>query len=367
MYSFPTVDPIPVPAPIWLLKALHIVTMSLHFVAVQMVLGGLLVALCLHIFGRRTESRTAAAAIARRLPIVMTYVINLGVPPLLFAQVLYGRTLYTSSVLIGAWWIAVIPLLAICYWQLYFFSAKVEEGKSGWWFGAIAFLLAGLIAQIYTGNMTLMLRPEVWQSMYQTSPGGVHLPSGDPTMPWRLLSMFCGGLMLSGLWLLWISTRSVFEPSASRFMAKLGGRLAAAMALVEMAVIPQVVRSQPAGVQQALAADPLAQGASYAWMAMAALALLVGLWGGFTQAGRVLLPWVALVVAVVRTVSIALYRDVLRDQTLLSKGFDVWQRNVITNWGVVILFLVLFVGGLATVGWLMSVVAKARPVMEKIA
>ncbi len=28
----------------------------------------------------------------------MTYVINLGVPPLLFAQVLYGRAIYTSSV-----------------------------------------------------------------------------------------------------------------------------------------------------------------------------------------------------------------------------------------------------------------------------
>ena len=36
-----------------------------------------------------------------RLTVVMTFVINLGVPPLLFAQVLYGRALYTSSVLIG--------------------------------------------------------------------------------------------------------------------------------------------------------------------------------------------------------------------------------------------------------------------------
>jgi len=33
---------------------------------------------------------------------VMTFVINLAVPPLLFAQVLYGRALYTSSVLIAS-------------------------------------------------------------------------------------------------------------------------------------------------------------------------------------------------------------------------------------------------------------------------
>ena len=35
MQSFPAVDPIPLPAPVWLFKLLHIVTLSLHFVAVQ--------------------------------------------------------------------------------------------------------------------------------------------------------------------------------------------------------------------------------------------------------------------------------------------------------------------------------------------
>ena len=29
------------------------------------------------------------------------------------------------------------------------------------------------------------------------------------------------------------------------------------------------------------------------------------------------------------------YRDGVRDLTLLSKGFDVWNRTVVTNWGVV--------------------------------
>ena len=42
MNFFPIVDPIPLPAPVWLLKALHVTTLSLHFVAVEMLLGGLL-------------------------------------------------------------------------------------------------------------------------------------------------------------------------------------------------------------------------------------------------------------------------------------------------------------------------------------
>ena len=60
----------------------------------------------------------------------MTYVINLGVPPLLFAQVLYGRAIYTSSVMIGLRWIAVIPALILAYWLLYRFSAALDAGKS---------------------------------------------------------------------------------------------------------------------------------------------------------------------------------------------------------------------------------------------
>src|SRR5579884_1600028 len=116
MPSFPLIDPIPLPAPVWLMKALLVLTFALHIATVQMLLGGLMVVPGLKLLGGGASANTAAVAIARRLPVLMTYVINLGVPPLLFAQVLYGRALYTSSVLIGAWWIGVIGLLMATYW-----------------------------------------------------------------------------------------------------------------------------------------------------------------------------------------------------------------------------------------------------------
>src|SRR5580700_11387248 len=111
MNPFPAVDPIPLPAPVWLLKLLHIVTLSLHFVAVEMLLGGLLLAVLLSLLSKSVHAHVTARALAKRLTIVMTFVINLGVPPLLFAQVLYGRALYTSSVLIGIYWISIIAVL----------------------------------------------------------------------------------------------------------------------------------------------------------------------------------------------------------------------------------------------------------------
>jgi len=76
------------------------------------------------------------------------------------------------------------------------------------------------------------------------------------------------------------------------------------------------------------------------------------------------LGWAASLVALLIEVMLVIYRDGVRDVTLLNKGYDVWDRAVATNWWVVGLFLVLFVAGLGVVGWLISVVARARRVME---
>ena len=71
--------------------------------------------------------------------------------------------------------------------------------------------------------------------------------------------------------------------------------------------------------------------------------------------------------AALTEIMFTVYRDGVRDMTLLSKGYDVWDRVVVTNWSVVGLFLVLFVAGLGVVGWLVSVVARAQKVMESAA
>ena len=76
------------------------------------------------------------------------------------------------------------------------------------------------------------------------------------------------------------------------------------------------------------------------------------------------LGWVAATLALLIELTLVIYRDGVRDLSLLAKGFDVWNRTVVTNWSVVGLFLVLFVGGLGVVGWLISVVARAQKPME---
>lgn len=371
MHPFPAVDPIPLPAPIWLFKLLHIVTLSLHFVAVEMLLGGLLLAVFLSLFRSSQNSHVTARAIAKRLTVVMTYVINLGVPPLLFAQVLYGRALYTSSILIGAYWISIIVLLMFVYRMLYRFSAQLEAGKTAWPSGLIAWLLAGFVARLLSTNMTLMLRPEVWRDMYSASAAGRFLPAGDPTLTPRWLLMLAGGLFIGGLWLLYLSARSTFTSEEKRYIAGFGGKVAALGGIVYLAAGLWANAVQPAPVKAMLAAPPEGYGfyryyelGGYLWLLLVAVGVLLAAFAGFAKVAATWVAWAGVLVALLVEIAFTVYRDAVRDLTLLGKGLNVWDRVVVTNWSVVGLFLVLFVASLGVVGWLVSVVARAEKPME---
>ena len=370
MHPFPAVDPIPLPAPLWLLKLLHIVTLALHFVAVEMLLGGLLLAVVLSLFRNSPHALVAARALARRLTVVMTFVINLAVPPLLFAQVLYGRALYTSSVLIGLYWISIIFILMLTYWLLYQFSSRLEAGKSAWWAGLSAWLLAGFIGRLLSTNMTLMLRPEVWRDMYSASSAGAYLPTGDPTLTPRWLLMMAGGMFVGGLWMVYLAGRSTFTAEEKKVMVGIGGKVAAVSGIVYLVaglwaagVQPQVVKAGLAG-GSAYPLYKLAGFAGYGWLALVVVAVLLGGIAGFGKITAGWLGWSGAVVVLLTEIMFTVYRDGVRDVTLLSKGYDVWDRMVVTNWSVVGLFLVLFVAGLGVIGWLVSVVARAQKTME---
>ncbi|MCU0783537.1 MAG: hypothetical protein MUF81_05715 [Verrucomicrobia bacterium] len=373
MNLFPAVDPIPLPAPVWLFKALHILTLALHFTAVEMMLGGIIVAAWLNFRGSSnrgapasSQQLRAAFSIARRLPVVMTFVINLGVPPLLFAQVLYGRALYTSSVLIGLWWISVVVLLTICYWLLYRFAARAEAGKSAWGFGLAAWVLAEVIARIYTSNMTLMLRPGVWNQMYSKSALGVWLPTDDPTITPRWLFMLAGGLTATGLWMIWLAGRKQIESQVRNYLAANGGRLALVMIVAQTVMAFFVFNAQPEAVRAGLAANLVYKTSGFGWLSLAALILGVAAWSALAKPATAFAGWLAASVGFLSIACMTLYRDGIRDLTLGLSNYDVWDRVVVTNWSVVGLFLVLFVIGLGVLGWLISVMVRAKTVSERV-
>lgn len=369
MDLFPLVDPIPLPAPVWLFKVLQSVTLTLHFTAVYFMVGGLFLATWWAIRGRRRDDGrmvAASGAIARRLPIVVAYVINLGIPPLLFSQVLYGRALYTSSILIGVFWIMVIFMLVAAYFIMYKMAKRADTGWAYGWMGIIALLLVMKIGFVYTNNMTLMLRPDAWVEMYRSNSTGAHLAHGDPTILPRWLYMMLGSVGMAGIGLMLLGMKSGIEEGAAAFLRSRGALLLAFFTLVQMVLAVWVYRAQPEAVRAGIWASLFYKGLFGAWFLSALALVALGLFGAVSAARRAWLP--AALAGTVGFVNIALwvlFRDGIRDVTLGLHGYDVWARNVYTNWSIVILFLVLFVAAVGLTGWMGLVTVRAKGADER--
>jgi hypothetical protein len=362
VFQFPNVDPIPLPAPVWLFKLLHIVTLTLHFVAVQLLIGGLSLATLWNFLGKRNnDARDASASIIRKLPTITTYVINFGVPPLLFAQVLYGRALYSSSVLIGLYWFSVVVVLTLLYFLLYKAADRANEGKAFWGYSLASFLGVIYIAKVFSTNMTLMLRPDSWQSIYQASNGlGNVLPTGDPTTVPRLLFMIIGSLGLGGIAVGLFGSFGNDSETAKAYLIKWGARVAVVFSAAQIGLGYWVFKTQPAAVQSELLEHSLFSLGAYGWVIFAALTTIAScafLLAGATRAR--LVGTIAFAIGFLSTAMAVLARDGIRDITLAHLGFDVWDRAVASNWSVVLLFLGLFVGGLALIAVLLIAVSRS--------
>ncbi len=367
--KFPAVDPIPIPAPVWLMKLLSLVTLALHFAAVMILIGSLLLVIVHSIKGRSPNGKTSlavAAVLARRLPTTMTFVINLGVPPLLFAQVLYGRAIYSSSVLIAVLWISVIFQLMLAYWLLYRTQVALANGKAAWIPALVALLVVMSIGQIYAMNMTLMLRPEVWQAMYANSPNGLQAVKGDPTMGPRLMFVITGGLVFGGMWAVMHSNMKHLDEAVKRALARSGGIMAAIGGLTQLGCGYMVVSAQSPEIQSGIGASPLLKVSAILCVAGLAVAALVGGLQGLKSKATFWVSFIGALFAFVGNAGAVIVRDGIRDLTLKPKGLDVWDRIEASNWGVIGIFLLLFVIMVVAIIWLLLVMRQATPPQEEV-
>lgn len=192
----PTPDTIPV-AWGWFYFLLML-TFPMHLLLMNAMLGT--TAIALHSKMKRDEVSTRLShELAKTIPLLVAFAVNLGVAALLFIQVLYGNLIYTSSILMGRFWLAVVPLLIIAYYALYLFDFRFKQlGRAGTAIVALSFLIFLSTAFIFTNNMTMMLDPRKWAA-YFDNPGGTILNlSYVPLLP-RYLHFIVGGLAVGGL------------------------------------------------------------------------------------------------------------------------------------------------------------------------
>lgn len=337
----PSFDPLGLALPGPLLLALSYLTLTLHFIAMQFT-GGAAVLLLLT-WGRRPG---IARFFGTSLPLGFSYLVTFGIPPLLFVQVVYGQFFYTSSVLIGAFWIGVIPLIIVGYGAAYWHRMTRDKAtRFQVLLIATTVLVVLTVGYIYVNNLTLSQRPERWLAHYRAFPAGGSLNAGEPTLHARYTLFIAPALFAAGLSLVlrasFLRRRGVTVEAEDSYRVGLRS-MTAAVALQTIAIVG-LWFTLPSNVKQALV-RPGALGALSVAAIVCGLSAFALAYLARRRAG-VGVPILAAHLFAAAVACLVVARDLVR-QIYLQPYFRVDTAKVLPQWGMASAFGIVLLAGL---------------------
>ncbi|MBD3265812.1 hypothetical protein GF373_04015 [bacterium] len=199
----PPPDPLGIPSLAIIFQALGWLTLTLHIIFMNFVLGGtFIVTLQEWIYGNNPEVAKGNSLLIRIMPVAISLAITMGVAPLLFVQVLYGQFFYSANIMMGGIWLSIIGLVMIAFYALYILIAKRPADQRASWTtkGILLFnlLLFFAIAFLFTNNAVLTENPHYWPDIYSKVKSFV---APDASLLPRYLHNVVGAVGIAGVWM----------------------------------------------------------------------------------------------------------------------------------------------------------------------
>lgn len=344
----PSADTIPV-AWGWF-QFLLLLTFPIHLLAMNAMVGSLAIGVVQQ-FKNDEVGTKLAHRIAVMLPLVIAFVVNFGVAPLLFVQVLYGQFIYTSSVLIGIFWIMVVPVLIIAYYGAYLYDFKFNGlGAAGKWVGLFVLILLMCVGYFFSNNMLLMTLPEQFVHYFQFRDGSM-LVSGHQSFLPRYLHMITGSIAVGGLFVVLLGKfRASQNPELADRAASVGMRTFFIMTLINVLFGLWYLVSLDKPNMMLFMGRDLAATVCFLLALLLVVAVLVTSYRkrfAATLTGTVILVYL-----------MSFLRAWLRSD-MLSEYFNLGQLTVEPQYSPMIFFFVCLVGGLICIGWLVAKTVRA--------
>jgi hypothetical protein len=363
----PQPDPLPQPAAAWLLWALLQATFLLHVLAMNLVLGGAILAL--HCRLQRSPAEAAQRArflqlFDRALPVAIAATVTLGVAPLLFVQVLYGRVFFVSSILMGWFWLAVVLLLIGAYYGAYWLALRGDgRGRAGRWLASLMTLAFASVAFLQVTNASRGLRLSTLLEAFRRDPRGLTLNLGDPSFWPRYLHLLLGAVAVAALVLAFVGAlRRAEDPAFARWALRRGTAIfgVATVANVFVGLLFLVALPKPVLVRLAggdaqamgLLASGILLGVALAGAALLAL--------GARDPARAARALGVLMLATL--VSMLLLREEIRRITLREAGYAA-AAWVTPQWGPFMVFVASLAVGAATIVWMVRAIVHGKPAL----
>jgi hypothetical protein len=327
-------------APLWLITVLHVVTLTLHFAAMNFLLGGTIVLL----LGRMNDRWRDATVktYVKLLPSAMAATVTLGVAPLLFLQLVYYQQAYSAAIVSGWLWIGIIAAAIIGYYFFYGASFATDE-KTGRLpvFLGISFVMLLFISFVYSTVFSMAERPDLYRMLYAGNQSGLVINTDVGSWGWRWLHMVLGAVTVGGFCVGFVgrSSESVFSVGKKFFL--FGMVITMLLGLVYLLTLGDYMVSfmrSPA-----------------IWVLVVSIVLSLGALHFFFQKKWLL----AGLMVFVSMLGMVVVRHFLR-LIVLEGHFDPGTIKVAPQWSVFVMFLVCFLAAVGLVWYMLKLFISDR-------
>lgn len=346
-FLIPTPDTIPAP---WeFFEFLLILTFFAHLIFMNAMLGTAIIALVREMRAQPNDP-PPCRDIAGKLPYTIAFAVNFGVAPLLFLQVLYGHFIYTSSILMGVYWLSIIGLLILAYYSAYLYkmAGDLTAGTRKRTLTTSLVLLL-TIAFFFVNNITLMQTPQTWDLYFQR-PGTTFLNLADPTLLPRYLHFVVASVATGGLFLAILAffQQKKGTPGAEK-------RVRTGMQWFTYATVVEIGTGIPFLFSLPKNLFPLFVGGAPLHTSLFVAALIAAFFALYY--GTKARVWPATVAMAITVLCMVLVRDLAR-QAYLAKYFHPADLQVVPQWSPMFLFLAILVIGVAVVVYMLRLAAR---------
>ena len=190
-------------APLWLITVLHIVTLTLHFLAMNFMVGGIVIIL----FGKLNDkwNNPVIQKLIKLFPTAMAATVSFGVAPLLFIQLVYPKQIYSASIINAWFWLWIVGIAIISYYFLYgaAFTKKMALGRSSVYL-ALALIGFLYISFVYSSTLSMGERPDIYKALYARVQSGIALNPDIGSYIFRWMHMLLGALVVGAYFVGWL-------------------------------------------------------------------------------------------------------------------------------------------------------------------
>ena len=157
-------------APYWFIELFKTLGFALHLLPMGLWLVGLPVSILLWIPGRAASKRLAQRFF-QQVPILVAGGVCFGFLPLLFTQFAYPKAFYTSAILLGGHWLAILLALLVGYYAscLAASRARAERIWRTAFYACVATCCYVVVGLIHSSFWVFFERPYEWESVWASS------------------------------------------------------------------------------------------------------------------------------------------------------------------------------------------------------